>query len=66
MTLSNTAVCELQQWERPKWSRSPGSFEKHLQPTMRSIDSNYHFYSTTPARWADLVKYISVLTNNSP
>lgn len=44
----------------------PSAFEIRRQPTMRSIDSNYHFYSTAPAQWADLVKYVSVLTARSP
>lgn len=52
-------------------SRSGGKgplvfFEIRLQPTMKSIDSNGHFFSGTPAQWADLVKYISVLTAHSP
>ena len=45
---------------------SPSAFEVRLQPTMRSIDSSEHFYTGTPVQWADLVKYVSVLTAHSP
>lgn len=44
---------------------SPSAFEVCLWPTMRSIDSSKHFYTGTPVQWADLVKYVSILTAHS-